>query len=55
MLDDDPGTAAKMRAAHVDCVLAVNSSKLVKVLSRTAGWHVAAKDRFRTLLVRETR
>jgi hypothetical protein len=53
MLDDDPGTAAKMRAAHVDCVLAVNSTKLVKALSHEAGWRIAARDSFRTLLVRK--
>lgn len=52
MLANAPGTLAKMRAAHVNCVLAVDSSKLVKSLSHTAGWRIAGQDRYRTLLVR---
>jgi len=52
MLEDSPGTAAKLHAARVNCVLAPSSAPLVAGLSHDSDWHVVGHDGYRTLLVR---
>jgi hypothetical protein len=51
MLEDAPGTAGRVQAAGVNCVLALNRYELVRVLSADPAWRVAGTDGIRTLLV----
>lgn len=51
MLEDAPGTAARLQAAGVNCVLALDGYRLVQVLSADPAWQIAGTDGTRTLLV----
>jgi len=52
MLQDAPGTQDRMATAGVNCVLALDSDKLVADLRSNPGWKVAGADGVRTLLLR---
>jgi hypothetical protein len=52
MLEDAPGTAGRLQAAGVNCVLAPAAAPLVALLSSDPSWRVEGHDGVRKLLIR---